>query len=106
MKLMTEQLPVSRQIEVVISGAVTVESLRPIQQCVMQLAGLAPTYLIRASDVTSVDISAAQMLQTMVVELMAHGATVRWAAASRSLVRTARALELDKRIGLHSAVPV
>lgn len=104
MEVMTE-LP-SRQIEVVISGAVTVETLRPIQQCVMQLKGSCNLYLIRASDVTSVEIAAAQLLQAMVVELMECGATVRWAAASRSLVRTARALDLDKHLGLHSAVPV
>jgi ABC-type transporter Mla MlaB component len=106
MEVMTDFSPDRRRVEVVLSGAVTVASLEPVRGCLLQLFSGSDTYLIRAADVTSVDIAAARMLQALVSELIARGATVQWTAASRSVFSTARALELDRPLGLTCAVPV
>ncbi|HET9626911.1 MAG TPA: hypothetical protein VFP84_36380 [Kofleriaceae bacterium] len=70
-----------------LTGAVTVESLRPIERCLRQLvAGSSSSYLIRADDVTRIDAAAARMLQRFVSEIAAGGAEVRWAAAGQNLI--------------------
>jgi ABC-type transporter Mla MlaB component len=93
-------------IEVVLSGPVTVETLHPLQQCLRQLLGSPGTYVINAGDVTQIDAEAADLLHGFVVACAARGASVRWRAASRSLIRAVRALDMDHGLGLSIAVPM
>ncbi|HET7506711.1 MAG TPA: STAS domain-containing protein [Kofleriaceae bacterium] len=92
--------------EVVLSGPVTVDSLRPVKQCLLQLLGSSDTYLIRGADVTEMDADGAELLQAFVREISEHGATVRWLAASRDLMAAARELGVDSRLGLSENVVV
>jgi ABC-type transporter Mla MlaB component len=86
MKAMTDIPAAPPGIEVVLTGAVTVESLRPIERCLRQLVGGSSSYLIRAEDVTRIDSAAARMLHDFVAEVAARGAKVRWAAAGQNLI--------------------
>lgn len=92
--------------EVVLSGPVTVDSLRPVKQCLLQLMGASDTYLLRGADVTEMDAAGAELLQAFVSEISQRGATVRWLAASRGLLAAARALGMDSRLGLSENVVV
>ena len=89
-------------VEVVLAGAVTLESLGPILSCLRHLVTGTGTYLIHAEEVTRIELAAAELLLGFVDEAIQRGALVRWAAASRSLVSTARDLSIDRRIGLAS----
>ena len=86
MKAMTDNSANPHGIELVLTGAVTVETLRPIERCLRQLVGGSNSYLIRADDVTRIDAAAARMLHNFVDEVAAGGATVRWAAAGQNLI--------------------
>ena len=88
------------QVEVVLSGAVTLESLAPILRCLRQLVTETGTYVIRAEEVTRIELGAAELLLGFVDEVIQSGSAVRWAAASRSLLNTARDLAIHPRIGL------
>lgn len=86
------------QVEVVLSGAVTLESLQPILRCLAHLVTERGTYLIRAEEVTQIELAAAELLLGFVDQAIQRGSLVRWAAASRSLIKTARDLSIDHRI--------
>lgn len=87
-----------------LSGVVTVDTLQPILRCLRQLAGMSAAYLIRADDVTRIDTDAAELLYSFVAEVATHGGSVRWVAAARTLIATARALAGDQRLGLARSV--
>ena len=86
MKAMTDNPALRHGIEVVLTGAVTVETLGPIERCLRQLVGSSSSYLFRADDVTRIDSAAARMLHDFVAEVAARGAKVRWAAAGQNLI--------------------
>jgi ABC-type transporter Mla MlaB component len=92
MEAMTDNSARPHGIEVVLSGAVTVETLQPILRCLRHLAGASNAYLIRADDVSRIDTDAAELLYDFVAEVAAHGGSVRWVAAARALINTARAI--------------
>jgi len=102
---MVDMVVSGHRLEVVLSGAITVDSIRPIRQCSLMLLDGVDTYFIRASDVTRMDAGGAQLLHAFVNELADRGATVRWVAASRSLIAAARALGMEARLGLSHAIP-
>lgn len=91
--------------ELVLSGAVTAETIRPITRCSLQLLDGSDTCIIRAGDVTRMDAVGAHLLHAFVSELADRGVTVRWVAASRSLITAARTLGLEAQLGLSYAVP-
>ena len=105
MELMTDNAARLPSVEVMLSGAVTVETLGPILRCLRQLlaGGAQGSYVIRAEEVTRIDLEAAELMVAFVTEVVGKGAKVRWAAASRSLIATAQALAIDRRIGLAAA---
>ncbi|HEY0189703.1 MAG TPA: hypothetical protein VGC42_01180 [Kofleriaceae bacterium] len=92
MKAMTDISGRLPWVEVVLSGVVTLESLRPILICLGQLVTDAGTYMIRAEEVTRIELDAAELLLGFVDQAIQRGAVVRWAAASRGLVDAARGL--------------
>ena len=106
MQMMTDASQSSHRVELVLSGAVTVDSLQPVKQCLLQLLGPSDSYDIRGADVTRMDAAGAQVLHAFVTEITERGATVRWVAASRSLIVAARALGMDARLGLSEKVLV
>ncbi len=106
MQMMTDVSQRRHRVELVLTGAVTVESLKPVKQCLLQLVGASDTYDIRGADVTRMDAEGAQLLQAFVTEIAERGATVRWVAASRNLIVAARALGMDGRLGLSEKVLV
>jgi ABC-type transporter Mla MlaB component len=106
MNMMTDVLANRHRVELVLSGAVTVDSLQPIKQCLLQLLGPSDTYDIRGADVTRMDAAGAQLLDAFVAEIAERGGTVRWVAASRNLFVAARALGMDRRLGLSEKVLV
>ena len=95
MEVMTDNSACLPRVEVVLSGAVTLETMHPILRCLRQLLGGTGAYLIRAEEVTQIDLEAAELLLGFVSEVIRRGAIVRWAAASRNLINTARAIAAD-----------
>ena len=93
------------RLELVLSGAVTAEAIRPITRCSLQLLDGSDTCIIRAGNVTRMDAAGAQLLHALIGELADRGATVRWVAASHSLITAARTLGLEAQLGLSYAVP-
>lgn len=104
--MMTDVSTSRHRVELVLSGAVTVDSLQPVKHCLLQLLGPSVTYDIRGADVTRMDAGGAQLLDAFVAEIALRGATVRWVAASRNLIVAARALGVDTRLGLSEKVLV
>jgi len=104
--MMTDVSQSRHHVELVLSGAVTVDSLQPVKQCLLQLVGASDTYDIRGADVTRMDAEGAELLHAFVTEITERGVTVRWVAASRNLIVAARALGMDTRLGLSEKVLV
>jgi ABC-type transporter Mla MlaB component len=106
MQMMSDVSQSRHHVELVLSGAVTVDSLQPVKQCLLQLVGASDTYEIRGADVTRMDAEGAELLHAFVTEIAERGVTVRWVAASRNLIVAARALGMDTRLGLSEKVLV
>jgi ABC-type transporter Mla MlaB component len=106
METMTDVLANTHHVELVLSGAVTVDSLQPVKQCLLRMLRPSDTYDIRGADVTRMDAAGAELLDAFVTEIARRGATVRWVAASRNLIVAARALGVDARLGLSEKVMV
>jgi ABC-type transporter Mla MlaB component len=105
-RMMADVSQSRHRVELVLSGAVTVDSLQPVKHCLLQLLGPLDSYDICGADVSRMDAEGAELLQAFVTEIAERGATVRWVAASRNLIVAARALGMDARLGLSGKVVV
>jgi ABC-type transporter Mla MlaB component len=92
------------QVEVVFSGPITIETVRPIKLCLLDHLESADTYLLHTAEVTQMDAGGAQLLHAFITEIAQRGATVRWTTVSKGLLVAARSLGMVDSLGLLGAV--
>jgi len=102
---MTDTAASGHRVEVVLSGPITVESVRPIKRCLLDQLDSADTYIIRTTEVTQMDAGGAQLLHSFVTEIAQRGAAVHWTPVSDGLRAAARSLGMIASLGLDDDDP-